>query len=45
MTLDEQLIYLRRGMAEIIPEEDLRERLAEAAKSALKKPEDPNERK
>jgi tyrosyl-tRNA synthetase len=33
MTLDEQLIYLRRGMAEIIPEEDLRERLAEAAKA------------
>src|SRR5271157_5966475 len=33
MTLDEQLIYLRRGMAEIIPEEDLRERLAEAARA------------
>jgi tyrosyl-tRNA synthetase len=33
MTLDEQLTYLRRGMAEIIPEEDLRERLAEAAKA------------
>jgi tyrosyl-tRNA synthetase len=33
MTLDEQLIYLRRGMAEIIPEEDLRERLAETAKA------------
>jgi len=33
MTLDEQLIYLRRGMAEIIPEEDLRARLAEAAKA------------
>jgi tyrosyl-tRNA synthetase len=33
MTLDEQLTYLRRGMAEIIPEEDLRERLAEAAKT------------
>jgi tyrosyl-tRNA synthetase len=33
MTLDEQLNYLRRGMAEIIPEEDLRERLAEAAKA------------
>ena len=32
MTPDEQLVYLRRGMAEIIPEEDLRVRLAEAAK-------------
>jgi tyrosyl-tRNA synthetase len=32
MTPDEQLVYLRRGMAEIIPEEDLRLRLAEAAK-------------
>jgi tyrosyl-tRNA synthetase len=32
MTLDEQLNYLRRGTAEIIPEEDLRVRLAEAAK-------------
>ena len=28
MTLDEQLTYLRKGMAEIIREEDLRERLA-----------------
>ena len=32
MTLDEQLSYLRKGMAEIIREEELRERLAEAAK-------------
>jgi tyrosyl-tRNA synthetase len=36
MTLDEQLTYLRKGMAEIIREEDLRERLAEAAKSNRK---------
>ena len=27
MTIDEQLTYLRKGMAEIIREEDLRERL------------------
>ena len=27
MTIDEQLAYLRKGMAEIIREEDLRERL------------------
>jgi tyrosyl-tRNA synthetase len=33
MTIDEQLAYLRKGMAEIIREEDLRERLAEAARS------------
>src|SRR5450755_1133453 len=33
MTLDEQLTYLRKGMAEIIREEDLRERLAEAART------------
>ncbi|PWU03002.1 MAG: tyrosine--tRNA ligase [Terriglobia bacterium] len=33
MTIDEQLNYLRKGMAEIIPEEDLRERLTEAAKA------------
>jgi tyrosyl-tRNA synthetase len=32
MTIDEQLAYLRKGMAEIIREEDLRERLAAAAK-------------
>jgi tyrosyl-tRNA synthetase len=36
MTLDEQLAYLRKGMAEIIREEDLRERLAEAAKTGRK---------
>jgi tyrosyl-tRNA synthetase len=33
MTIDEQLTYLRRGLAEIIPEEELRTRLAEAAKA------------
>jgi tyrosyl-tRNA synthetase len=33
MTIDEQLTYLRKGMAEIIREEDLRERLVESAKS------------
>jgi len=32
MTIDEQLTYLRKGMAEIIREEDLRERLIQAAK-------------
>jgi tyrosyl-tRNA synthetase len=32
MTIDEQLQYLRKGMAEIIREEDLRERLLHAAK-------------
>jgi tyrosyl-tRNA synthetase len=32
MTLDQQLSYLLKGMAEIIREEDLRERLIEAAK-------------
>jgi tyrosyl-tRNA synthetase len=32
MTIDEQLAYLRKGMAEIIREEDLRERLVAAAK-------------
>jgi tyrosyl-tRNA synthetase len=32
MTIDEQLAYLRKGMAEIIREEDLRERLIQAAK-------------
>src|SRR6266436_1671988 len=33
MTLDRQLAYLRKGMAEIIREEDLRERLVQAAKT------------
>src|SRR5579871_6203685 len=33
MTIDEQLQYLRKGMAEIIREEDLRERLIQAAKA------------
>src|SRR5579883_1463806 len=33
MTIDEQLQYLRKGMAEIIREEDLRERLERAAKT------------
>ena len=32
LTLDEQLQYLMKGMAEIIREEDLRQRLSEAAK-------------
>jgi tyrosyl-tRNA synthetase len=32
MTIDEQLTYLRKGMAEIIREEDLRERMILAAK-------------
>ena len=32
MTIDEQLTYIRKGMAEIIREEDLRERLILAAK-------------
>jgi tyrosyl-tRNA synthetase len=36
MTLDEQLTYLRKGMAEIIREEDLRERLIQAAKTGRK---------
>ena len=34
MTIDEQLTYLRKGMAEIIREEDLRERLVQAAKAS-----------
>ena len=34
MTIDEQLTYLRKGMAEIIREEDLRERLIQAEKTA-----------
>jgi tyrosyl-tRNA synthetase len=33
MTIDEQLTYIRKGMAEIIREEDLRERLTQAAKT------------
>ena len=33
MTIDEQLAYLRKGMAEIIREEDLRERLVQAEKT------------
>jgi tyrosyl-tRNA synthetase len=33
MTIDEQLAYLRKGMAEIIREEDLKERLQQSAKT------------
>ena len=33
MTIDEQLHYLKKGMAEIIREEDLRERLEQSAKT------------
>ena len=33
MTIDEQLTYLRKGMAEIIREEDLKERLEQSAKT------------
>src|SRR5690242_21414514 len=33
MNIDEQLAYLRKGTAEIIREEDLRERLVHAAKT------------
>ena len=36
MTIDEQLTYLRKGMAEIIREEDLRERLIQAEKTGRK---------
>jgi tyrosyl-tRNA synthetase len=36
MTIDEQLSYLRKGMAEIIREEDLRERLVAAAAAGRK---------
>src|SRR5215831_10998726 len=36
MTIDEQLSYLKKGMAEIIREEDLRERLIDAAKTGRK---------
>jgi len=32
VAIDEQLTYLKKGLAEVIREEDLRERLAEAAK-------------
>ena len=33
LSLDEQITYLKKGLAEIIREEDLRERLAAAAKA------------
>jgi tyrosyl-tRNA synthetase len=33
MTIDEQLTYLKKGMAEIIREEDLRERLTQSAQT------------
>src|SRR5438270_8996802 len=33
MTIDQQLAYLRKGMAEIIREEDLKERLEQSAKT------------
>jgi len=33
MTIDQQLTYLRKGMAEIIREEDLKERLEQSAKT------------
>ena len=33
MTIDQQLSYLKKGMAEIIREEDLRERLEQSAKT------------
>jgi tyrosyl-tRNA synthetase len=33
MTIDQQLMYLKKGMAEIIREEDLRERLEQSAKT------------
>src|SRR3984893_8986244 len=36
MTLDQQIAYLRKGMAEIIREEDLRERLIQAEKTGRK---------
>src|SRR5258707_1412206 len=36
MTLDEQITYLRKGMAEIIREEDLRERLIQAENTGRK---------
>src|SRR3981189_1684788 len=33
MNIDQQLAYLRKGMAEIIREEDLKERLVQSAKT------------
>ena len=33
LSIDEQLTYLKKGLAEIIREEDLRERLAQAAQA------------
>jgi tyrosyl-tRNA synthetase len=36
MTIDQQLTYLRKGLAEIIREEDLRERLVQAEKTGRK---------
>lgn len=33
LSIDEQLTYLKKGLAEIIPEEDLRERLVKAAQT------------
>jgi tyrosyl-tRNA synthetase len=33
VTIDEQLAYLKKGLAELIPEEDLRERLVEGGKT------------
>jgi tyrosyl-tRNA synthetase len=36
MTIDEQLSYLRKGLAELIREEDLRERLIQAEKQGRK---------
>src|SRR5512141_1066065 len=36
MTIDEQLTYLRKGLAELIREEDLRERLVQAEKTGRK---------
>ncbi len=41
MTLDEQLAYLRKGMAEIIREEELRERLASGKRLRVKAGFDP----
>ena len=36
MTIDEQLAYLRKGLVEIIREEDLRERLNDSAATAAR---------
>jgi len=33
LPIDEQIAYLKKGLSELIREEDLRERLAEAGKS------------